>query len=69
MDPRAAGFIHDVYARVGGPDPTSVRTTTCVHIYSDNVVGDNMWLWRADHAQGAIVDDKYNPSNHGMSPK
>lgn len=43
------GFMHDVYARVGGPVVSGVSATTMVEINSGNVIGDNLWLWRADH--------------------
>lgn len=39
-----------MYARVGGaiPDPRiSVDTMLCIH--ASHVIGDNLWLWRADH--------------------
>jgi hypothetical protein len=44
-------FLYDVFCRVGG---AAVATaSTCVTIHSNNVVGDNLWLWRADHGTGA----------------
>ena len=43
-------FLHDIYCRVGG---AGVGTADCmVSINSSNVVGDNFWLWRADHGRG-----------------
>lgn len=51
-----SGFMHDVHARVGGPrsaDGAQVRVM--VEINSGNVIGDNMWLWRADHTESGIV--------------
>lgn len=50
-DPANPGVLSDVFARVGGPDTDrKIGADVAVHIYSDNVVGDNLWLWRADHA-------------------
>jgi len=54
------GFLHDVHARVGGPTPmytdimTNVTTgqvavDAMVVINAGSVIGDNTWLWRADH--------------------
>ena len=43
-------FVCDIFCRAGG---ASLGTTTCmVTINSHDVVGDNFWLWRADHGQG-----------------
>jgi lysophospholipase L1-like esterase len=43
-------FLYDIYCRVGG---AGAGTADCmVTIHSNNVVGDNFWLWRADHGQG-----------------
>jgi hypothetical protein len=44
-------FLYDIFCRAGG---AAVGTCDCmVTINSDNVVGDNFWLWRADHGTGA----------------
>jgi hypothetical protein len=43
-------FLYDIYCRVGG---AAAGTSDCmVTIHSNNVVGDNFWLWRADHGRG-----------------
>jgi hypothetical protein len=43
-------FVYDIFCRAGG---SSLGTVTCmVTINSHDVVGDNFWLWRADHGQG-----------------
>ncbi|HXI84375.1 MAG TPA: coagulation factor 5/8 type domain-containing protein [Verrucomicrobiae bacterium] len=43
-------FVYDIFCRVGG---AALGTATCmVTINSRDVVGDNFWLWRADHGQG-----------------
>lgn len=47
MDPL---FLYDIFCRAGG---AALGTATCmVTINSHDVVGDNFWLWRADHGQG-----------------
>jgi len=44
-------FLFDVFCRAGGATEGSAESF--VKIYSHNVVGDNLWLWRADHGKGA----------------
>ncbi len=44
-------IIYDIFARVGGAGPGS--TDAMVTINSNDVIGDNAWLWRADHGAGA----------------
>jgi hypothetical protein len=41
--------LHDIFCRVGGYGPGRARRM--VTIYNDNVIGDNLWLWRADHGR------------------
>ena len=42
--------LHDIFCRTGGSGP---GTADCmVTINSNDVVGDNSWLWRADHGPG-----------------
>lgn len=51
------GVLSDIFARVGGPDKTdrdSVGVDVMVRIAANNVVADNLWLWRADHS--ALAD-------------
>jgi len=43
--------LYDVYCRIGGA--TVGTATTCLTINSNDVIGDNLWLWRADHGAGA----------------
>ena len=42
----------DTFYRVGGADTTPGTTTNCVIINSSDVIGDNFWVWRADHGKG-----------------
>ena len=58
---KAPSFMHDVFARVGGPngDPNApVAADTMVKVGSGFVIGDNMWFWRADH----VVKDLEPPT-------
>ena len=62
----SGAILQDVFARVGGPDTTEVMAETMVHILADGVIGDNLWLWRADHTVGGIVTAKANPCTNGL---
>jgi hypothetical protein len=42
--------LYDLCSRVGGATPGT--TTNCVVINANDVIGDNLWLWRADHGNG-----------------
>jgi hypothetical protein len=54
--------LYDICSRVGGE--FSGTTTNCVTINANNVVGDNIWLWRADHGTG--VGWTENASSSGL---
>lgn len=63
-------FMHDVFARVGGPDGTPkhpVGVEVMVAVHSGHVIGDDMWLWRADHSVDNVsTDPKMNFCQTGM---
>ncbi|MFJ9575146.1 RICIN domain-containing protein [Streptomyces sp. NPDC101191] len=42
--------LHDVYFRIGGAGVG--KATTSLVVNSDHVIGDHMWIWRADHGSG-----------------
>jgi ricin-type beta-trefoil lectin protein len=42
--------LSDVFARIGGA--AVGKATVSVEINSNNVIGDDFWLWRADHGTG-----------------
>ncbi len=55
-------FLYDIFCRAGG---ASVGKTTCmVTINCNDVVGDNFWLWRADHGRG--VGWSANANDNGL---
>jgi hypothetical protein len=54
--------LHDVFFRVGGAG--AGRATTSLVINSNYVIGDHMWLWRADHGTG--VGWTVNTADTGM---
>lgn len=45
-------LLSDTFYRVGGADSNPGKVTTCVVINSSDVIGDNFWVWRADHGAG-----------------
>jgi hypothetical protein len=55
-------FLYDIFARAGGAQPG--MADAFVTIDSNNVVGDNFWLWRADHGNGA--DWNINKNQNGL---
>jgi hypothetical protein len=60
-DPTA---LFDVYARIGGALPGSA--TVSVRIDSNDVICDNLWLWRADHGNDGSVGWSVNPADSGI---
>jgi hypothetical protein len=62
------GLMSDVFVRVGGPDKVEVMVEVMIDIGDDAgaVVGDNMWLWRADHDQSGLIKGGKNPCTTGM---
>jgi len=62
-NPSNPGLISDIFTRVGGSNlDRSVKTDVMVRIFSGNVVGDNLWLWRADHVKNR-PGEKLNDPN------
>lgn len=65
------GAMWDIFVRVGGRthqavdsslDRTAISVDTMVCIYSGHVIGDNLWLWRADHAELASHETSNYPN-------
>jgi hypothetical protein len=56
--------LYDICSRVGGEFVGT--TTNCVTINANNVLGDNLWLWRADHGAGSTPYWTGNPSDSGL---
>ncbi len=60
-------FLYDVYARIAETQLSSRtktirQTTTAVVINTNNVVGDNLWIWRGDHDKASGTDP--NPAKN-----
>jgi hypothetical protein len=61
--------LFDISCRVGGATPTAA-TVNCITVNSHNVIMDNVWIWRADHALNlnpAWTGWNVNPSNNGIT--
>ena len=56
--------LNDVYFRVGGSGRYIGKVSNCVTINSNDVIGDNFWVWRADH--GANVGWEKNTAKNGI---
>ena len=56
--------LYDICSRVGGQFKGT--TTNCVTIYANDVLSDNLWLWRADHGAGSSPAWTGNPSDSGL---
>ncbi len=50
-NPNNPGVLTDIFCRVGGDLDRKVSTDVMVRIHQGNVLGDNLWLWRADHVK------------------
>ncbi len=56
--------LNDLFFRVGGDGKEGARADSCIIINSNNVVGDDFWVWRADHGDG--VGWELNRCNNGL---
>ena len=56
--------LSDVFARIGGA--TVGTATQTLQVNSNNVVGDDLWLWRADHGNSGTVGWTTNTAANGL---
>ncbi|SEL18050.1 hypothetical protein [Streptacidiphilus jiangxiensis] len=56
--------LFDVYARIGGA--VAGGADVSVRIDSNDVICDNLWLWRADHGNDGTVGWTVNPADTGI---
>ncbi|MCL2337826.1 MAG: sialidase, partial [Firmicutes bacterium] len=54
--------LSDLFFRVGGNGPAAAKI--CLEVNSNYVIGDDFWLWRADHGAGAGWYS--NPADTGL---
>ncbi|WP_407676392.1 discoidin domain-containing protein [Plantactinospora alkalitolerans] len=56
--------LHDVFFRIGGA--VAGKATTSLRINSNHVIGDHMWLWRADHGNAGTYGWNVNTADTGL---
>ncbi|HTJ66928.1 MAG TPA: ricin-type beta-trefoil lectin domain protein, partial [Actinospica sp.] len=56
--------LSDVFARIGGA--TVGKATQTLVVNSNNVIGDDLWLWRADHGNNGTVGWTTNTAANGL---
>ncbi len=54
--------LHDTFFRVGGAHVGNATQSVIIH--SNDVIGDNLWVWRGDHGDG--IGWNVNTSKHGI---
>jgi len=59
-------LIADLCLRIGGYNSNPVHADVSVLVNSNNVIGDKLWVWRADHGVGGLIDWHYNTSKNGV---
>ena len=47
----------DIFARLGGKENAHTEVEKMMIINQNDVIGDNFWLWRADHSYGINWED------------
>jgi hypothetical protein len=57
--------LSDVFARIGGA--TVGKATQTLVVNSANVIGDDLWLWRADHGNSGTVGWSTNTAANGLT--
>jgi hypothetical protein len=56
--------LSDVFFRIGGA--TLGKSTQTLQVNSSDVIGDDLWLWRADHGNGGTVGWTTNTAANGL---
>ena len=57
-------ILQDLFVRIGGVHQGVASTHQAVLVNSNNVIGDDFWLWRADHGDG--VGWNLNTAENGL---
>lgn len=57
-------YLSDLFFRVGGVADYVAQVDSCLILHCDHVIGDNFWVWRADH--GANVAWDRNIARNGI---
>ena len=56
--------LYDLFFRVGGIEEYIAKTDACVILNSHDIIGDNFWVWRADHGDNVAWD--MNTARNGI---
>ena len=67
-DAASPGAMFDIFVRVGGAtagNRANISVDTMLKIHSGHVIGDNLWIWRADHA---VLGETEEPNYPHISP-
>ena len=51
--------VSDLFLRIGGVENVHTETDTAMVINANDTIGDNFWIWRADHSRGVAWEDEY----------
>ena len=57
-------LLSDLFFRVGGAAMHETDIDNCVELKSSHIIGDNFWVWRADHGDGVGWDS--NRAKNGI---
>lgn len=69
--------LSDMFFRLGGGrlrndagelEQRSVGADITLEVNSDNVIGDNFWMWRADHGMDGSVLEPFTDADGGLLP-
>lgn len=58
--------LHDLYFRIGGAESGKTFVDKTLVINSNDVIGDNFWVWRADHGVANSVGWDVNRATNGV---
>jgi len=59
-------ILQDVFIRVGDHTNSGVQAKVMLTINSGHTIGDDVWLWRADHTAQGLVRNGDNPCEVGL---
>ena len=57
-------LLSDLFFRVGGVTSSVAQSKTCIIVNANDVIGDNFWVWRADHGAGVAWNS--NKTQNGI---
>lgn len=63
-DSKETTYLYDLFFRVGGVADYEAKVHSCIVINRDYCIGDNFWVWRADHGDHVAWDK--NTAENGI---